>query len=44
MDIFIYIYIFLTISNYLNGQVITNIIPDVDDSLVFLIGLSQAGY
>ena len=35
---------FLQFHNYLNGQVINNIIPDVDDSLVFLMGLSQAGY
>jgi hypothetical protein len=40
-----FLWIFLSISiyllqfnNYLNGQVINNIIPDVDDSLVFLMG------
>jgi protein-S-isoprenylcysteine O-methyltransferase Ste14 len=37
--IFLSIYIYLLqFNNYLNGQVINNIIPDVDDSLVFLMG------
>ena len=34
----------LQFNNYVNGPVINSIIPDVDDTLVFLMGLSQAGY
>jgi hypothetical protein len=34
----------LQFNNYINGPVINSIIPDVDDTLVFLMGLSQAGY